>query len=62
MMPTLADVRELMRYVPADRRELDTWQHVAAELDKAAAGGDVVDVAVALRMVLMLEHVECRRR
>jgi hypothetical protein len=35
---TLGDVRELMRHLPADRRELPTWQHVAAELDKAAAG------------------------
>ncbi len=42
--------------------ELPTWRHVAAELDKAAAGADVVDAAVALRIVLMLEHVECHER
>jgi hypothetical protein len=30
---TLADMRALMRRVPAERRKLDTWQHVAAELD-----------------------------
>ncbi len=59
---TLADVRKLLRHVPTERRELPTWQHVAAELDKAAAGADVIDVAVALRMVLMMEHVECRER
>jgi len=57
---TLADVRKLLRRLPKDRRQLSTWQHVAAELDKAAAGADPVNVAVALRIVLMLERVECR--
>jgi hypothetical protein len=37
-----------------------TWRHVAAELDKAAAGAVTADVSVALRMALMLEKVECR--
>ena len=35
-------------------------QQDAADLDKAAAGGDVADVAISLRIVLMLEHVECQ--
>ena len=38
------------------------WQHVAAELDKAAAGADPADVSVALQIVLMLENVECRAK
>jgi hypothetical protein len=59
---TLADVRELMRHLPKDRRALSTWQHVAAELDKAAAGADPADVSIALRLVLMLELVPCRPR
>jgi hypothetical protein len=59
-LKTLADVRELMRHIPADRRERSPWRHVAAELGKAAAGADPADVAIALRMVLMLESVECR--
>lgn len=59
---TLADVRKLMRHVPADRRKLSTWRHVAAELDKVAAGAEVADVAMALRIVLVLEHVEYRPR
>jgi hypothetical protein len=59
---TLADVRELMRHLPADHRVGSTWQHVVAELDKAARGADMADVAMALRLVLMLEHVECRPR
>lgn len=59
---TLADVRELMRHLPADHRSKSTWQHVAAELDKAAAGAEVNDVSIALRIVLMLERVEYRLR
>jgi hypothetical protein len=33
-----------------------------AELNKAAAGADTRDVAVALRLVLMLENVEYRTK
>jgi hypothetical protein len=61
-LKTLADVRELMRHLPKDRRARSTWRHVAAELENAAAGADAVDVAVALRLALMLESVECRVR
>jgi hypothetical protein len=58
---TLADVRALIeRHLPQDRRERSTWRHVAAELDKAAAGGDTADVSIALRMTLILEGVACR--
>ena len=47
-LKTLADVRKLIGHLPADRRELNTWRHVAAELDKAAAGTvDLIDDAVA---------------
>jgi len=59
---TLADVRKLLRHLPKDRRAMSTWRHVAAALDKAAAGADPGAVAIALRMVLMLEHVECQPR
>ena len=59
-LKTLADVRKLMRHLPAEHRERPTWRHVAAELEQAAAGADTVDVAVALRLALMLENVECR--
>jgi len=37
---TLADVRPLIGHLPKATREKETWQHVAAELDKAAAGAD----------------------
>ena len=63
MLKTLGDVRTLIaKHLPAHFRDKRTWQHVAAELDKAAAGGDAADVAVALRMALSLEGVECRPR
>jgi hypothetical protein len=59
-LSTLSDVRELMRLLPRATRERDTWRHVAAQLDEAARGADVNDAVVALRLVLMLERVECR--
>ena len=58
---TLADVRELVeKHLPADYRQKDTWQHVAAQLADAASGGDIMDVSIALRLALMLERVQCR--
>jgi hypothetical protein len=58
---TLADVRTLIRHVPAERREMTTWRYVASQLAEAAAGAiDTAHVAVALRLVLMMEGVECR--
>ncbi len=57
-LQTFADVQKLMRHLPADRRERSTWRHVASELEKAAIEGDTIDVAIALRMVLVLEGIE----
>jgi len=57
---TLADLRTLLGHLPKQSCEKSTWQHVTAELDKAAAGADTADVSVALQMVLSLEGVECR--
>lgn len=57
-LKTLADVRALMRHLPDGHRERSTWRPVAVQLvEKAAAGADTV--AVALRLALMLENVEC---
>ena len=53
-LKTLADVRELLGHLPKHAREKSTWQHVAAELDKAVAGADTADVSVALKLVLSL--------
>jgi hypothetical protein len=59
-LKTLADVRVLLEHLPEGHRERSTWRHVAACLEKAAAGGDAIDVAVPLQMVLMMEGVEYR--
>ena len=56
---TLADVRALLSHVPAQRRQFNTWRHVAKCIDDAARGGDIASAVIALRMVLMLEHVTC---
>ncbi len=56
---TLADVRELLRHLPADRRAPPMWR-VAADIAAAAAGGDIEGAAIELRLVLFLEGVECR--
>jgi hypothetical protein len=58
---TLADVRTLMQHLPPTREKV-TWRHVATYLDEAARGGDTVNVAVPLQMVLSMEGVECRPR
>jgi hypothetical protein len=57
---TLADIRELIGHLPKEFRDKSTWRHVQAELAKAVEGADPVDVAVALRLALNLERVECR--
>jgi hypothetical protein len=59
-LKTLADVRELMHHLPEDRRARLTWRQVAADIEAAATGGDIQGAAIALRLVLMLEGVECR--
>jgi hypothetical protein len=60
-LKTLADVRQLIeRHLPAAHREKATWRYVAARLAEATRGGDALDVAVALQMVLSLEGVSCR--
>jgi len=59
-LKTLADVRALIeRHLPPNFRAKATWHYVAARLAEAARGGDTVDVAVPLQMVLSMERVEC---
>ncbi len=57
-LATLADVRVLIEHLPAGRRDTPTWRHLAAQLEQAAAGVDVVDLGIALRLALMLEGLE----
>jgi hypothetical protein len=56
-------VREFIeRHLPAEYRQRDTWLYVANCLDKAACGGDPMDVVVALKLVFSMEGVKCRPR
>src|SRR4029077_13530960 len=56
-LKALAAVRELLKHLPKGHRERSTWRHVADCLEDAAAGGDTIDVAVPLKMVLSMEGV-----
>jgi len=58
---TLGDVRDLIeRHLPAATRNKSTWQYMTAQLTEAARGGDTVNVAVPLQMVLSMEGVTCK--
>jgi hypothetical protein len=61
---TLADVRELMRHLPEDRGARPIWRYVAQQLAAAAAPAPPIlpNAAISLRLVLMLENVECQVR
>jgi len=60
-LKTLGDARSLLSHLPKDVRARSTWQHVAADLDWAAGGGDTMNVSVPLQMVLGMERVERRK-
>lgn len=51
-LKTLADVRKLLKHIPAERRAFPTWRHVEASLRESPE-----DAAVALKLVLMIEGV-----
>jgi len=58
---TLADVKSLIeRDLTTRCRQKAAWRYVAERLVEAARDGDTMRVAVALRMVLSMEGIECR--
>ena len=60
MLRTLADVPALIeRHLPQHFGAEAAWPYIAARLEAAAQGGDTMDVAVPLRLVLSMEGVEC---
>ena len=56
---TLGDVRDLLTHLPERCRDKSTWQHVISCLEEAALDGDTQNVAIPLRMALVMEEVEC---
>ena len=61
-LTTLADVRALIELLPEDHRADPTWCHVAALLEQAAVGVDVVDLGISLRLALMMEGLQHRAK
>jgi hypothetical protein len=59
-LTTLADVRKLLKHLPKEFREKETFQHVASCLADAARGGNAVKVSITLRVVLTIEGIPCR--
>lgn len=57
-LATLADVRVLIEHLPVDHRDGPAWRHLAAQLEQAAAGVEMVDFGIALRIALLLEGLE----
>ena len=58
-LKTLADMRELLSHLPSQVRRKNTWRYVDEHLAKAANGGDLSDMLVALRLVFSIEGIEC---
>ena len=58
---TLAGVRDFLKHIPKERRQRNTWQHVEAELEKAAVAGDTAQISISrCRWRLQLERIEYR--
>jgi hypothetical protein len=58
-LKTFADVRDLLSHLPSQVRRKDTWRHVEDHLAKAAHGGDLSDMSVALQLVFSMKGIEC---
>jgi hypothetical protein len=56
-LKTLADVRKLLDHIPEERRALSSWQHVETTLQACAAGNNIANISVALKLALVAEKV-----
>jgi hypothetical protein len=62
-MTTLADVRKLMKHLPAEHQDKPAWRYVGEQLDQAAAGVvEVSNFVIVLRMLLTLEKIKYREQ
>jgi hypothetical protein len=50
-----------MENLPEHHRDSPIWRHIGAQLEQAAAGVDVDDLGIALRLALMLEGLSAWR-
>jgi hypothetical protein len=57
-LTTLADARVLIEQLPKDHRANPIWHHITTQLEQSAAGIEVVDLGIALRLALLLEGLE----
>jgi hypothetical protein len=56
--PGVADARALIEQLPEDHRASPVWRHITTQLEQSAAGMEVVDLGIALRLALLLEGLE----
>jgi hypothetical protein len=62
-LATVGDVRDLIvKRLPEESWQKETWQYVAGIALDAANGGNAADLSIALRMVLSLEGIACLPR
>jgi hypothetical protein len=57
-LTTLADARVLIQQLPEDHRASPIWQHITTQLEQSAAGIEVVDLGISLRLALLLEGLD----
>jgi hypothetical protein len=61
-MVTLADVRAMLKRLPAAFRDRPHWAMAAEHLEAAALGGDPEEAAMSLRFAFLVEGIACRPR
>jgi hypothetical protein len=57
-LTTLADARVLIEQLPEDHRASPVWRDIMTQLEQSAAGIEVVDLRIAIRLAPLLEGLE----